>query len=87
MKLHLILQDKSKLDKGSKLSNSLFIKYVPMKMDRTRCQQFEINTTCITCFLLLHAKFLQFDWLRAAVFQLKLKYLHVKITNLLRVVL
>ena len=28
----------------------------------------------------------QFDWLRAVFFQLNLKYLHVKITNLLRVV-
>ena len=27
-------------------------------------------------------KFLQFDWFRAVVFQLNLKYLHVKITNL-----
>ena len=36
--------------------------------------------------ILLHDKFLQFDWLRAVVFQLNLKYLHVKITNLLRVV-
>ena len=36
--------------------------------------------------ILLHKKFLQFDWLRAVVFQLNLKYLHVKITNLLRVV-
>ena len=35
---------------------------------------------------LLHDKFLQFDWLRAVVFQLNLKYLHVKITNLLWVV-
>ena len=34
----------------------------------------------------LHEKFLQFDWLRAVVFQLNLKYLHVKITNLLQVV-
>ena len=31
-------------------------------------------------------KFLQFDWLRAVVFQLNLKYLHLKITNLLQVV-
>ena len=31
-------------------------------------------------------KFLQFDWLRAVVFQLSLKYLHVKITKPLRVV-
>ena len=36
--------------------------------------------------ILLHEKFLQSDWLRAVVFQLNLKYLHVKITNLLRVV-
>ena len=40
----------------------------------------------ITKIILLHEKFLQFDWLRAVVFQLNLKYLHVKITNLLRVV-
>ena len=31
--------------------------------------------------ILLHKKFLQFDWLRAVVYQLNLKYLHVKITN------
>ena len=31
-------------------------------------------------FTLLPEKFLPFDWLRAEVFQLKLKYLHVKIT-------
>ena len=47
--------------------------------------------------ILLHEKFdlqfaldlqfdLQFEWLRAMVFQLNLKYLHVKITNLLWVV-
>ena len=36
----------------------------------------------ITFFMLLHEKFLQFDWLRAVVIQLNLKYLHVKITNL-----
>ena len=35
---------------------------------------------------LLQEKFLQFDWLRAVVFQLNMKYLHVKITNLLWVV-
>ena len=40
----------------------------------------------IMCIIPLHDKFLQFDWLRAVVFQLNLKYLHVKITNLLRVV-
>ena len=37
-------------------------------------------------FILLREKFLQSDWLKAVVFQLTLKYLHVKITNLLRVV-
>ena len=34
----------------------------------------------IYLFILLHEKFLQFDWLRAVVFQLNLKYLHVKIS-------
>ena len=29
--------------------------------------------------ILLHEKFLQFDWLRAVAFQLNLKYLHVKL--------
>ena len=40
----------------------------------------------IYAVILLHEKLLQFDWLRAMVFQLNLKYLHVKIINLLRVV-
>ena len=40
----------------------------------------------ITAIILLHEKFLQFNWLTAFVFQLNLKYLHVKITNPLRVV-
>ena len=37
-------------------------------------------------YLLRCKKLLQFDWLRAVVFQLNLKHLHVKITNLLLVV-
>ena len=40
----------------------------------------------IVDIILLHEKFLQSDWLRAVEFQLNLKYLHVKITDLLRVV-
>ena len=40
----------------------------------------------ISSFILLHEKFLQFDWLRALEFPLNLKYLHVKITNLFWVV-
>ena len=40
----------------------------------------------ITIIILRHEKFLQSDWLRAVVFQLNLKYPHVKITNLLWVV-
>ena len=40
----------------------------------------------VLTLILLHEKFLQFDWLRAVVFQLNLKYLHVKITNPLRIV-
>ena len=42
---------------------------------------------CIKLLLIpVHEKFLQFDWLRAVLFQLNLKNLHVKITNLLWVV-
>jgi len=45
------------------------------------------EATCmLLVVILLREKFLQFDWLRAVVFQLNLKYLHVKITNILRVV-
>ena len=39
------------------------------------------NGKSILDIILLHEKFLQFDWLRAVVFQLNLKYLHVKITT------
>ena len=34
----------------------------------------------ISVLILLPEKFLQFDWPRADVFQLRLKYLHVEIT-------
>ena len=44
-----------------------------------------MNGFCLKPIILLQEIFLQFDWLRAVVFQLNLKYLHVKITNLLRV--
>ena len=36
--------------------------------------------------MLLHEKFLQFDWLKAVVFRINLKNRHVKIRKLLRVV-
>ena len=39
-----------------------------------------------TIFILLHEKFLQYDWLRPVVFQFNLKYPRVKITKLLRAV-
>ena len=45
-----------------------------------------LSTALISAFITLHEKFMQFDWFRAVVFQLNLKYLHVKITNLLEVV-
>ena len=44
------------------------------------------NKNKINTIILLLEKFLKFDWFRAVVFQLNFKYLHVKITNLLRVV-
>ena len=40
----------------------------------------------ITFIILLNEKFLPFDWFRAVVFQLNLKYLHMKITKPLQVV-
>ena len=40
----------------------------------------------VKIIILLHEKFLQFDWLRAMVFRLILKYLHVKITAFLPLV-
>ena len=40
----------------------------------------------ISSFILLHEKFLQFDWFRAVVFQLNLIYPYVKIRKPLRVV-
>ena len=45
-----------------------------------------LRPASVTKVILIHEKFLQFDWLRAVVCQLNLKYLHVKITNLLQVV-
>ena len=39
-----------------------------------------VNILTSSFFTLLHEKFLQFDWLKAVVFQLNLKYLHMKIT-------
>ena len=45
-----------------------------------------IRNFSIRLVILLHEKLLQFDWLRAVVFQLNLKYLHVKITKPLWVV-
>ena len=52
------------------------------------CSQFPrcVKLIKLQQFILLHEKFLQCDWRRAVVFQLNLKYLHVKITDLLRVV-
>ena len=38
------------------------------------------NCVTISIFILLRGNFLLFDWLRVEVFQLNLKYLHVKIT-------
>ena len=55
-------------------------------MDKCSLNFIPLLPVVITPFILLHEKFLQFDWLRAVVFQLNLKYPHVKITNLLWVV-
>ena len=56
-------------------------------MERNVCiQDCREMSVIIWIIILLHEKFLQFDRLRAVVFQVNLKCLHVKITNLLLVV-
>ena len=54
--------------------------------NQKRICQNKVKFQLLKIIILLQEKFLQFDWLRAVVFQLNLKYLHVKITNLWRVV-
>ena len=56
------------------------------EITRMISDQIALLSVQLPLFILLHEKFLQIDWLRAVVFQLNLKYLHVKITNLSRVV-
>ena len=63
--------------------------YQPMSftvMGNVNQRDQRVSPSGIWQFILLHEKFLQFDWLRAVVFQLNLKYLHVKITKPLWVV-
>ena len=48
--------------------------------------QISLQIMLLPILILLREKLLLFDWLRAVLFQRNLKYLHVKITNLLRVV-
>ena len=43
-------------------------------------QVHDVCTCTIKALILLSKKFLPFDWLRAEVFQLNFKYLHVKLT-------
>ena len=52
---------------------------------RVRIESLMATKSCkemygISTIILLPEKFLQYDWLRADVFQLNLKYLHVKVT-------
>ena len=57
-----------------------------MNVKFQRVTSYTCNIQNFSSVILLHEKFLQFDWPRAVVFQLNLKYLHVKITSLLQVV-
>ena len=51
-----------------------------VKRFKWKCDNMLLFNQGIKKFILLHGKFLPFDWLKAEVFQLNLKYLHVKIT-------
>ena len=59
---------------------------VTMKTIKVNDNNGDNHNDNINNIILLGEKFLQFDWLRAVAFQLNLKYLQVKITNLLWVV-
>ena len=67
-------------------TNSVLSQLHPQKCQKGGRQSRVNYEQFITDIILLQEKFLQFDWLRAVVFQLNFKYLHVKITNLLWVV-
>ena len=92
--LHCIFLRKKAIIITSKHGTTIFFSHYNLfvgKLKEKLTRKAHVNTNeCILYyffpFILLHEKFLQFDWLRAVVFQLNLKYLHVKITNLLRVV-
>ena len=67
----------------------IYVRCAPRGFLKGLCQDSLVhngNRTEWSVIRLLHEKFLLFDWLRAVVFQRNLKYLHVKITNLLLVV-
>ena len=69
--------------RGAELKNDfLMVIIYQVKPDSGNRIGLELESWPITDIIPLHEKFLQFDWLRAVEFQLNLKYLHVKITNL-----
>ena len=59
---------------------------VPTKKQPGFSSGFGYNPKFIITLVLLPEKFVQFDWLRAVVLKLNLRYLHVKVTTLLWVV-
>ena len=59
---------------------------VPTKKQPGFSSGFGYNPKFIITLVLLHEKFVQFDWLRAVVLKLNLRYLHVKVTTFLWVV-
>ena len=64
----------------------VFLSILFLKKSATYYNYYNYSHSAQLCviqgFILLQEKLLQFDWLRAVAFQLNLKYLHVKITNL-----
>ena len=72
--------------KNNKEEERGLINFLPLKRLKAYLRGGLNRGFTVKAIILLYEKFLQFDWLRAVVFQLNLKYLHVKITNLLWVV-
>ena len=59
--------------------------YYAWKVSKFTYQRKHFNSLFASLYYYIR-NFLRFDWLRALVFQLNLKYLHVKITKPSRVV-
>ena len=87
LKLAYLQHDIQKILRGNLSVSELLLSYqLNLRSFRWLIKFWPILNSCINRLLVLLNTFLLYDWLRAVVFYLNLKYLHVKITNLFQVV-